>query len=78
TSDVPAHSRTSPLPQGPINIRGSELAREGNLPDTVNASDVPTHSRTSPLPQGIAINTCGSELAREGNLPDTVNASDVP
>ncbi|WP_141631436.1 hypothetical protein, partial [Pseudomonas syringae] len=52
--------------------------REGNLPDTVNASDVPTHSRTSPLPQGIAINTCGSELAREGNLPDTVNASDVP
>ncbi|WP_017703413.1 5-oxoprolinase/urea amidolyase family protein, partial [Pseudomonas syringae] len=37
--------------QGPLNTRGSELAREGNLPDTVNASDVPPHSRTSPLPQ---------------------------
>ncbi|WP_122311270.1 urea carboxylase [Pseudomonas amygdali] len=78
TSDVPPHSRTSPLPQGIANNTcGSELAREGNLPDTVNASDVPTHSRTSPLPQG-PLNTCGSELAREGDLPDTENASDVP
>ncbi|GKS04421.1 urea carboxylase [Pseudomonas syringae pv. theae] len=64
--------------QGPLNARGSELARESNIPHTENTSDVPAHSRTSPLPQGIAINTCGSELAREGNLPDTVNASDVP
>ncbi|EPN24985.1 urea amidolyase [Pseudomonas syringae pv. actinidiae ICMP 19099] len=63
--------------QGPINTRGSELAREGNLPDTVNASDVPPHSRTSPLPQG-PLNIRGSELAREGDLPDTENTSDVP
>ncbi|SDW27010.1 urea carboxylase [Pseudomonas syringae] len=76
-SDVPTHSRTSPLPQGSIDNCGSELAREGNIPDTENASDVPTHSRTSPLPQG-SIDNCGSELAREGNVPDTENASDVP
>ncbi|WP_141631435.1 hypothetical protein, partial [Pseudomonas syringae] len=67
----------SPLPQGPLNIRGSELARESNIPHTENTSNVPPHSRTSPLPQG-PINIRGSELAREGNLPDTVNASDVP
>ncbi|MGN2438218.1 5-oxoprolinase/urea amidolyase family protein [Pseudomonas syringae] len=78
TSDVPPHSRTSPLLQGPINNCGSELAREGDIPDTENAPDVPPHSRTSPLPQGIANNTCGSELAREGDIPDTENASNVP
>ncbi|KPW23083.1 Urea amidolyase-like protein, partial [Pseudomonas cannabina pv. alisalensis] len=52
TSDVLAHSRTSPLPQGPIHPCGSELAREGNSSDTENTSDVLAHSRTSPLPQG--------------------------
>ncbi|NAT59973.1 urea ABC transporter substrate-binding protein [Pseudomonas syringae pv. actinidifoliorum] len=77
TSDVPAHSRTSPLPQGPINTRGSGLVREGSLPETENTSDVPPHSRASPLLQG-PLNTCGSELVREGTIPDTENASDVP
>ncbi|RMO78535.1 5-oxoprolinase/urea amidolyase family protein [Pseudomonas syringae group genomosp. 3] len=77
-SDVPTHSRTSPLPQGPIKTRGSELARESTIPDTENASDVPPHSRTSPLPQGMANNARGSELARESTIPDTENASDVP
>ncbi|OOK98734.1 5-oxoprolinase/urea amidolyase family protein [Pseudomonas syringae] len=76
-SDVPPHSRTSPLPQGPINTCGSELAREGNLPHTENTSDVPPHSRASSLPQG-PLNIRGSELAREGDLPDTENTSDVP
>ncbi|MFA0995774.1 5-oxoprolinase/urea amidolyase family protein [Pseudomonas syringae] len=81
-SDVPPHSRTSPLPQGPINTCGSGLVREGSLPDTENASDVPTHSRTSPLLQG-PLNTRGSgpgdaSLVREGTIPDTENTSDVP
>ncbi|POD71170.1 urea carboxylase [Pseudomonas syringae group genomosp. 3] len=55
TSDVPPHSRTSPLPQGIANNTcGSELAREGTIPDTVNASDVPASSRASSLPHKVA------------------------
>ncbi|WP_122221221.1 urea carboxylase [Pseudomonas syringae group genomosp. 3] len=53
-SDVPTHSRTSPLPQGSIDNCGSELAREGNVPDTENASDVPASSRASSLPHKMA------------------------
>ncbi|UQW73330.1 urea carboxylase [Pseudomonas avellanae] len=55
TSDVPPHSRTSPLPQGIANNTcGSELAREGDIPDTENASDVPASSRASSLPHKVA------------------------
>ncbi|WP_423249531.1 hypothetical protein, partial [Pseudomonas syringae] len=52
TSHVPASSRASSLPQGPLNTRGSGVVREGTIPDTENTSDVPPHSRASSLPQG--------------------------
>ncbi|OUM09230.1 urea ABC transporter substrate-binding protein [Pseudomonas syringae] len=68
---------TSTLPQSPVNTCGSELVREGYIPDTENASNVPVHSRTSPLPQG-SVNACGSELARESDGSNAENASDVP
>ncbi|GAO97098.1 Urea amidolyase-related protein [Pseudomonas syringae pv. actinidiae] len=63
--------------QGPLNARGSELAREGTIPDTENTSHVPASSRASSLPQG-PLNTRGSGVVREGNIPDTENTSDVP
>ncbi|WP_122383952.1 urea carboxylase [Pseudomonas savastanoi] len=56
---------------------GSELVREGYIPDAVNTSTVPPSSRTSPLLQGIA-NSRGSELVREGYLPDAADQSTVP
>ncbi|RVU40412.1 urea carboxylase [Pseudomonas syringae pv. syringae] len=56
------------------NTRGSELAREGYIPDAENPSTVPTSSRASSLPQGIA-NSRRSELVREGYIPDAVNPS---
>ncbi|RMN61269.1 Urea amidolyase-like protein [Pseudomonas amygdali pv. hibisci] len=56
---------------------GSELVREGYLPDAANQSTVPPSSRTSPLPQGTA-DSRGSELVREGYLPDAANQSTVP
>ncbi|EPN11340.1 5-oxoprolinase/urea amidolyase family protein [Pseudomonas syringae] len=63
--------------QGPLNARGSELAREGTIPDTENTSHVPASSRASSLPQG-PLNTRGSGVVREGTIPDTENTSDVP
>ncbi|MEX5497557.1 urea carboxylase [Pseudomonas syringae] len=59
------------------NTRGSELAREGYIPDAENPSTLPTSSRASSLPQGTA-NSRGSELAREGYIPYTENPSTVP
>ncbi|EFW81603.1 urea carboxylase [Pseudomonas savastanoi] len=56
---------------------GSELVREGYIPDAVNTSTVPPSSRTSPLLQGTA-DSSGSELAREGYIPDAENTSTVP
>ncbi|BCS43035.1 MULTISPECIES: urea carboxylase [Pseudomonas syringae group genomosp. 2] len=56
---------------------GSELVREGYLPDAANQSTVPPSSRTSPLPQGTA-DSRGSELVREGYIPDAENPSTVP
>ncbi|WP_122326535.1 5-oxoprolinase/urea amidolyase family protein, partial [Pseudomonas savastanoi] len=56
---------------------GSELVREGYIPDAENTSTVPPSSRTSPLPQGTA-NSLGSELVREGYIPDAENTSTVP
>ncbi|RMN15089.1 5-oxoprolinase/urea amidolyase family protein, partial [Pseudomonas syringae group genomosp. 3] len=67
----------STLPQGPVNICGSELAREGYISETENAADVTASSRTSPLLQST-VNPRGSELAREGYISDTENAADVP
>ncbi|NAO28980.1 5-oxoprolinase/urea amidolyase family protein [Pseudomonas syringae pv. dysoxyli] len=59
------------------NTRGSELAREGYIPDAENPSTVPTSSRASSLPQSTA-NSRESELAREGYIPDPENPSAVP
>ncbi|WP_257111877.1 5-oxoprolinase/urea amidolyase family protein [Pseudomonas ficuserectae] len=56
---------------------GSELVREGYLPDAENTSTVPPSSRTSPLLQGTA-DSRGSELVREGYLPDAADQSTVP
>ncbi|WP_117189838.1 urea carboxylase [Pseudomonas amygdali] len=56
---------------------GSELVREGYIPDAENPSTVPLSSRTSPLLQGTA-NSRGSELVREGYIPDAENTSTVP
>ncbi|KEZ64973.1 urea ABC transporter substrate-binding protein, partial [Pseudomonas amygdali pv. tabaci str. ATCC 11528] len=56
---------------------GSELVREGYIPDAENPSTVPLSSRTSPLPQGIA-DSSRSELVREGYIPDAENTSTVP
>ncbi|MDA7013294.1 urea carboxylase [Pseudomonas cerasi] len=59
------------------NTRGSELAREGYIPDAENPSTVPTSSRASSLPQSTA-NSRESELAREGYIPAPENTSAVP
>ncbi|MBC8879768.1 MULTISPECIES: urea carboxylase [Pseudomonas] len=56
------------------NTRGSELAREGYIPDAENPSTVPTSSRASSLPQGTT-NSRRSELVREGYIPDPENPS---
>ncbi|RMV38183.1 Urea amidolyase -like proteinue [Pseudomonas savastanoi pv. phaseolicola] len=56
---------------------GSELVREGYLPDAADQSTVPPSSRTSPLPQGTA-DSIRSELVREGYIPDAENTSTVP
>ncbi|TRN81063.1 urea carboxylase [Pseudomonas syringae] len=53
------------------NTRGSELAREGYIPDAENPSTVPTSSRASSLPQGTA-NSCGSEVVRIEDLPSPI------
>ncbi|WP_122234808.1 urea carboxylase [Pseudomonas amygdali] len=56
---------------------GSELVREGYLPDAANQSTVPPSSRTSPLLQGIArpqstANSRGSEAVRIEDLPSPI------
>ncbi|UFI44002.1 urea carboxylase [Pseudomonas savastanoi] len=51
--------------------RGSELARESDIPHAENTSTVPTSSRASSLPQGTA-NSCGSEAVRIEDLPSPV------
>ncbi|RMW16389.1 urea carboxylase [Pseudomonas savastanoi] len=56
---------------------GSELVREGYIPDAVNTSTVPPSSRTSPLLQGTArlqgtANSCGCEAVRIEDLPSPV------
>ncbi|WP_122246352.1 urea carboxylase [Pseudomonas savastanoi] len=56
---------------------GSELVREGYIPDAADQSTVPPSSRTSPLPQGTA-DSIRSELVREGYIPDAENTSTVP
>ncbi|WP_205895450.1 hypothetical protein, partial [Pseudomonas viridiflava] len=56
-SDVPAFSRTSPLPQNPVSsvsyrfFDKSGLVRECSVSATAYASNVLAFSRTSPLPQ---------------------------
>ncbi|MDC3737752.1 5-oxoprolinase/urea amidolyase family protein [Pseudomonas syringae pv. syringae] len=73
-STAPDSLRTSPLPQGNANFRGSELAREGYSPDAENPSAATPSSRASSLPQDTA-NFRRSELAREGYSPDAENPS---
>ncbi|MDU8629392.1 urea carboxylase [Pseudomonas syringae group sp. 243L2] len=56
---------------------GSELVREGYIPDAENTSTVPPYSRTSPLLQGTArpqstADSCGSEAVRIEDLPSPV------
>ncbi|MBN4173963.1 Urea amidolyase -like proteinue [Pseudomonas savastanoi pv. glycinea] len=56
---------------------GSELVREGYLPDAADQSTVPPSSRTSPLLQGTArlqgtANSCGCEAVRIEDLPSPV------
>ncbi|WP_117143866.1 urea carboxylase [Pseudomonas amygdali] len=56
---------------------GSELVREGYIPDAENTSTVPPSSRTSPLLQGTArpqstADSCGSEAVRIEDLPSPV------
>ncbi|RMT13725.1 Urea amidolyase-like protein [Pseudomonas amygdali pv. mori] len=56
---------------------GSELVREGYLPDAADQSTVPPSSRTSPLLQGTArpqstADSCGSEAVRIEDLPSPV------
>ncbi|WP_122376761.1 urea carboxylase [Pseudomonas savastanoi] len=56
---------------------GSELVREGYIPDAENTSTVPPSSRTSPLLQGTArlqgtANSCGCEAVRIEDLPSPV------
>ncbi len=55
---------------------GSQLAREGYIPDAENSSTVPASSRASSLPQDTAY-TRRSELVREGYIPDAENPSPV-
>ncbi|WP_116819151.1 urea carboxylase [Pseudomonas savastanoi] len=56
---------------------GSELVREGYIPDAADQSTVPPSSRTSPLLQGTArlqgtANSCGCEAVRIEDLPSPV------
>ncbi|KTB73875.1 hypothetical protein AO068_10255 [Pseudomonas sp. ICMP 3272] len=51
--------------------RGSELARESDIPHAENTSAVPTSSRASSLPQGTA-NSCESEVVRIEDLPSPI------
>ncbi|RMU03406.1 urea carboxylase [Pseudomonas amygdali] len=56
---------------------GSELVREGYIPDAENTSTVPPYSRTSPLLQGTArpqstADSCGSEAVRIEDLPSPI------
>ncbi|WP_147462697.1 hypothetical protein, partial [Pseudomonas syringae] len=62
-------SRASQIPQSTANFRGSELAREGHIPDAENPSAATPSSRASSLPQGTA-NFRRSELVRESYSPD--------
>ncbi|POD17497.1 5-oxoprolinase/urea amidolyase family protein [Pseudomonas syringae pv. syringae] len=53
---------------------GSELVREGYIPDAENPLTTPPSSRASSLPQGTA-NARRSELVRENSIPDAENPS---
>ncbi len=53
------------------NTRGSELVREGYIPDAVNPSTATPSSRASSLPQSTA-NSCGSKVVRIEDLPSPI------